>query len=81
MTNFWNNKEKKKKAIESAKNSLRDIIPVKNELENIKEGEKNFEDLLDDAKFQATLEEKLGYEPSNKEKKKILNEALDELKK
>lgn len=80
MNSFWEKNEKKKKALESAKDSLKDIIPVKSRLEKLKSGDKDIEDLLDEAKFQAKLESELGYEPSREESREILKKALNELK-
>ncbi len=77
--NYWKNKKDEKKDLEKAKNSLRDIVPVKDKLRQLKEGDKGLEELLDDATFNAELKNELGHELSRSEKKKVINKALEEL--
>ncbi|OKY78510.1 MAG: hypothetical protein BTN85_1002 [Candidatus Methanohalarchaeum thermophilum] len=69
----------KKKYEDLAKSFLKDIAPVRGKIEEIKKGERDLDQLLEDSTFNAKLREELGHEPTKKEKKKIIESALDRI--
>ena len=73
-----NKKNLRRDAEEMAKESLKDIVPDKDVLTKIEEGDKDIDELLRDATFKGKANS-LGYN-KRREQKVLLKKALKELK-
>lgn len=80
MKDFFNkDQDRKKKSLGDLKNSLRDIAPVRDKLSQIRDGNRDVEELLRDSTFQAAVEDSFRDKLDREEKKEVIKKLLNEL--